>query len=310
MINNKKYYMVSKMLKKVIYILLITLMLSLSGCNGIEIEQLDSMINNNDFFETAFNENMSQGKNNVKLDLSSVSYGYVAISAYSDKRLKFQVTKDEEVYTYDIDSGGIPSIFPLQCGNGTYNFRVLENVEDSKYADIYFAEKEVCLIDEFQPYLRANDYVNYTKDSTCIQKANELAIGTDKDIDIVTNVFNYIHANIAYDNEKAKTVKTGYLPDPDGTLTEGKGICFDYASLTAAMLRSQGIPTKVIFGYVAPDNLYHAWNMFYTKESGWITVEYKSKGNEWNRLDLTFTVNEANEAFINNDRNYIDLYYY
>lgn len=227
-------------MKKAAYILYIILILSLSGCGIEDVTTVIDNVSNKDFYASSFDENMSQEENNIKLDLSSVSYGYVAISAYSDKRLKLQVTKDEEVYTYDIDSGGIPSVFPLQCGNGTYSFRVLENVVDSKYANVYFIEKEVNMVDEFQPYLRPNDYVNYTENSACVQKANELVSEAKNDMDIVRRVFNYIHENVAYDSEKAKTIKTGYLPDPDGTMNEGKGICFDYASLTAAMLRSTG----------------------------------------------------------------------
>lgn len=304
--------MVEKMFKKTICILYIISIISLCGCSKIEdvTEQIDSLIDNNSLFTATFNEELSQGNNNVKLDLSSVEQGYIAISANSDKRLKLQVTKDEEVYTYDVDSSGIPSTFPLQCGNGIYSFRLLENVEESSYASIYFAEADVKLIDEFQPYIRPNDYVNYTESSACIQKANELAQGAESETDIIIKVFNYIRENVSYDTEKAKTVQTGYLPDPDSTMNDKKGICFDYASLAAAMLRSQGIPTKVIFGYVSPDDLYHAWNMFYTKENGWVTLEYKVTTNTWNRLDITFSVQGANEAFIINNNNYMDIYYY
>ena len=39
--------------------------------------------------------------------------------------------------------------------------------------------------------------------------------------------------NISYDEEKARTVESGYLPDVDETLESGKGICFDYAALNA-----------------------------------------------------------------------------
>lgn len=51
--------------------------------------------------------------------------------------------------------------------------------------------------------------------------------------------------NVSYDNDKTYNLKqaTGYVPNPDKTLTSKKGICFDYASLGAAMLRSVGIPT-------------------------------------------------------------------
>ena len=76
------------------------------------------------------------------------------------------------------------------------------------------------------------------------------------------------------------------------------------------MLRSQGIPTKMIFGYVSPNDLYHAWNMFYTEETGWVTVSYEVKGNTGNRLDLTLSANGANDKFIGDGGNYADLYFY
>ena len=76
------------------------------------------------------------------------------------------------------------------------------------------------------------------------------------------------------------------------------------------MLRSQGIPTKMIFGYVAPNNLYHAWNMFYTPETGWVTASFQVNPNNWNRIDLTFSANGADSSFIGNGSNYSDLYNY
>jgi len=105
-------------------------------------------------------------------------------------------------------------------------------------------------------------------------------------------------------------VPSGYVPVPDETMNTGMGICFDYASLAASMLRSQGIPTKLIFGYVAPDDLYHAWNMVYTEESGWITVEFKVSEESWNRVDLTFSANGSDAKFIGNGENYADVYEY
>ena len=221
------------------------------------------------------------------IDVSAVSDGYVGVSAVSDSRLKFQVLKGEETYTYDLDGDGTPRIFPLQCGDGTYTLRVMENVTDNKYAELYSIDQDVVLTDEFQPFLRPTAYVNYTADSLCVQKANELAATANNEEDVVKAIFDYVTKNIKYDKEKAEAATTIYLPDPDETMESGKGICFDYASLTASMLRSQGIPTKVIFGYVSPDDLYHAWNMFYTEESGWVTVEFAVDPNDWNRLDLT-----------------------
>jgi len=76
------------------------------------------------------------------------------------------------------------------------------------------------------------------------------------------------------------------------------------------MLRSQGVPTKVIFGYVSPHDVYHAWNMFYTAETGWVTVGYEVKEGSWNRLDLTFSAGGADIAYIGNGEAYADLYCY
>ena len=123
-------------------------------------------------------------------------------------------------------------------------------------------------------------------------------------------IYDYVCGAIKYDTAKATSVSSGYLPDPDETLRTGKGICFDYASLAAAMLRSQGIPTKIIFGYVAPDNLYHAWNMFYTEESGWVTVSFEVSADTWTRIDLTFSAGGASDKFIGDGTHYTDVYSY
>ena len=105
-------------------------------------------------------------------------------------------------------------------------------------------------------------------------------------------------------------MKSGYLPVPDSTMSEKKGICFDYASLAASMLRSQGVPTQIIFGYVAPDDVYHAWNKFYTEDGGWTLAEFKVSGSDWNRIDLTFYANGASSKFIGDGTNYMEAYTY
>lgn len=246
----------------------------------------------------------------VQMDLSSLSEGYVAVAAVSECRLKFQVKKDEQTYNYNIASDGTPSIFPLQCGDGVYTFRVMENVTGTKYAVKCAQSAEVKLRNEFLPYLRPSDYVPYDEASRCVREAEKLAGQCQTALEVVGAVFDYICANVTYDKEKAATVQSGYMPDPDETLDSGKGICFDYAALAAAMLRSQGIPTRMIFGNVSPDDLYHAWNMFYTEESGWITVDYQVSRDSWNRLDLTFSANGTDGEFIGNGKNYTDIYIY
>lgn len=259
---------------------------------------------------SSFHEDQAQGNEQVRLDLSAMNLGYVAVSAQSEVRLKFQVIKEDITYTYDLLSDGTPSVFPLQSGDGSYTFQVLENTVETRYAPIYTADAEVTLVDEYQPFLRPSDYVSYDGNSACVKKAAELAEEAEDALGVVTEVFEYICDTVTYDTDKAANVSSGYLPVPDETLETGKGICFDYASLAAAMLRSQGIPTKVIFGYVSPDDIYHAWNMFYTEQTGWVSVSYEVKAGSWNRLDLTFSAGGAGSSFVGDGTNYADVYVY
>ena len=269
----------------------VLLLFSLAGCgaSGEETPPIENKESGSpdqhyevpEFAEAVFNEEAAESGNGAYIDVSSVAKGYVAVSAKSDRRLKFMVVTDEKYY-YDLSNEGDVSIFPLQSGDGEYIFRVMEHVSDNKYAVLFETIADVKMDDEFQPYIRTNDYASYTKESDCVVMAGEFAASSTDALDYIGKVYKYVCENV----------------------------CFDYASLTASMLRSQGIPTKVIFGYVAPDDLYHAWNMFYTKETGWVSVEFKVNEKEWTRMDLTFSANGSDQKFIGDGSNYADVYQY
>ncbi len=264
------------------------------------------------FADSAFHAEHAQGNDKVKIDLDHANQGYIGVSGQSDTGIKLQVFIGEMEYRYNVPADGTPVIFPLQEGDGTYTIKANEKVEDTKYRPLFTLDCEVKLDDEFQPFLRPSAYVDYDQDSECVKLAAQLAAGEEDALGVVGAVFEYICDNIVYDKEKAQMVQTttGYMPVLDDTLRTGKGICFDYASLVAGMLRSQGIPTKMVFGDVSPDDIYHAWNMFYTEETGWVTVKYEVKADSWNRLDLTFSANGADSSFIGDGANYLDEKYY
>lgn len=252
-----------------------------------------------------FHEEAAVGSDGVLIDTSCVSQGYVAVSAVSDKRLKFQVVYGETKYNYDLPGDGSPQSYVLQSGDGEYSFRVMQNTTADKYAQLYATTVQVTLDNELTPFLRPNQMVSYDADSACVQKAAELAAQAQNEVGAVANIYAYIRDNIDYDQQKAATVQSGYLPDPDDTFESGKGICYDYASLAAAMLRSQGIATKLITGYVAPGDLYHAWNMIWLEETGWITVTIEAPANTWERIDLTFAAG-ASSQFAGDGTSYTD----
>ena len=260
-----------------------------------------------EYHDAEYHEDDASGSSGVQVDLSCVNDGYFGVLAESSSKLKLQVFKDDETFTYDLESGK-PQIFPLQCGDGTYTIKVMENVSGNQYYELYSTSASVTLDDPHAPYVRPNAYADYDESSDCVKEAAKMAESATSEADFVNKVYNYICDNVTYDYKEAETVASGYVPDPDEVMDTGKGICFDYASLAASMLRSQGIPTKIIFGYVAPDNLYHAWNMFYTEETGWTTVEFSVDPGDWTRVDLTFSANGANSDFIGDGSNYQDVY--
>lgn len=68
------------------------------------------------------------------------------------------------------------------------------------------------------------------------------------DMDKVTAIYNYIAGHYTYDTKLANDITSGkvskYIPDTAATLNSSKGICYDLASLFAAMCRSQDHPLR------------------------------------------------------------------
>lgn len=209
----------------------------------------------------------------VTIDASHTDQGYVMIRCEpSEKRLKARIATSAQTYYYDLPGGEAYSVYPLQMGDGAYTVRVMEQVEDDLYALRYGVEIDVKLADETIPFLYPNQYVWYDANSATVQKARELARGMTDQSEIAKAFYKFVVKHMTYDNELAKTVEKGYLPSADASLASGKGICFDYAALLAVMLRSEGIPTRVLIGTVTPENLYHAWNSVFL-EGKWVWMD-------------------------------------
>ncbi len=243
----------------------------------------------------------------------------------STKGLKVKIIKIDTdgkegmFYTYDLNNKGNWETYPLQMGNGKYTVKVLENISGTKYAVVQTQSIEIKLSSDFVPYLKATQLINYTDASKAIAKAKELTKDCKTDNDKLAAIYKYIVDTVVYDYDKANKVKAGelngYVPVIDVILDGKKGICFDYSSLLAAMLRSQGIPTKLVMGYVAPNNLYHAWNEVYLSGQGWVKVNGSIyfDGKTYSRMDSTFSAGDTkgkNSTFVNTAKNYSKKYEY
>jgi hypothetical protein len=258
------------------------------------------------------NGTVSYGNDIVSIDASNTNNGYVMVQYKGAvPKVKLQITiPDSTVYTYSLTPGSYET-FPFTGGDGTYQLNVLENVKDDLYALSFSQEIEVTIGDEFKPFLYPNQYVWFTESSKVVELGKELSDKSTDDISYVQNVYHYVIENISYDYDIAENTPTSYLPDLDKALERGKGICFDYASLMAAMLRSQSIPTKLEVGYSGP--AYHAWISVYLQEIGWVDNIIKFDGENWSLMDPTLAANNNSKAvgkYIGDGSNYILKYSY
>lgn len=249
----------------------------------------------------------------AEIDYSNITDGYVMtrFTASTAKRLKVQVAGPTTTYTYDLPTGSWAT-FPLSDGNGNYKVTVLENTTDTKYAAVVSVSFQATLTDEFAPFLRPNQYVDYGGAENTVKKAAELTKDVTDPLVKVEKIYDFVVGNLSYDKSKAETVKSGYLPVLDTVLSTKKGICFDYASLMAGMLRSQGVPCKLVVGYAG--STYHAWINVWTEETGWIDGVIFFDGTSWQRMDPTFASSgnssESIMKYIGDGSNYTVKYLY
>ncbi len=266
--------------------------------------------------EASFDAASAIGSVGASIDVSHCNEGYVGASATSRSHLKFLVEKDGSTYSYDLPQDGTPIICPLTQGDGAYTLRIMQNTEENNYIELYRTDTQVTLESEFDPYLHPNVYCSYAANSACVKKARSLVKHAKTQGDAVEAICTWIVKNVTYDDDKAAKLKggSGYIPNPDSTLSTKNGICFDYASLGAAMLRCQGIPAKIVTGYVSPDNIYHAWIMVYI-DGTWQSAQFSVEKNTWSRVDLTFAAgqvgaSDGQEQKVGDGKDYSDRYVY
>lgn len=213
-------------------------------------------------------------KSGTTIDASHADQGYIMVKQKkTGKKLKMRISLGSETLTYDLNSDGEYEVFPLQLGSGKYKVQIYSQVSGNKYSAVSSLSFKAEVADETFPFLYPNQYVNYDADTLAIAQAEALCGQLSGAREKFDAVYQYVTTHIVYDYIRALTVKTGYLPDLDDVYTQRKGICFDFASLMACMLRTQGVSTKVVIGYA--DQTYHAWNEVYI-DGAWVRCDATS----------------------------------
>ena len=251
-------------------------------------------------------ENIIYSENGFTIDVSNSNQGYIGVKqSYENSNSKVKVVKDDEVYYYDLLSQDNYEFLPLQMGSGNYEISFLKNTSGNRYSSAFSETLNIHLSSEFMPFLYPNQYVNYNSNSYCALKSIEICRESKSELESLQLIYNYILINLNFDYSRLNDSDENYIPDIDYILKTGKATCFDYAASLTAMLRVQGIPSKLIIGTTEPKGLNHAWVEAYMNNEGYLAENlYMSQG--WNIVDPTFASSgEYNiEEYISNSANY------
>ena len=252
------------------------------------------------------------------IDYSCASEGYITAQYASnpDKRCVLQVFADYRSQRFTLPSDGTAKVIPLCFGDGAYRVIMYRQISGDTYSTLMTASFYAELRDEHLPFLYPNTYCEFTAESRCVNVAKKVCKGKKTDFDKFESIYWYVLNNIEYDKQFAGEVRAGehkfWIPNPDDVINSGKGICWGYASLTAAMCRAVDIPCKICVGYVGSQ--YHAWTEVYLEHSGEIHgLKYES--GKYNLTDLTF-LDSANTQtipaivdYMQQNGNYVTEYY-
>jgi len=180
------------------------------------------------------------------------------------KGTKIQAIIEKDEYGNDIATFNVDPI-----NQNAYDFHINANVK---------AENKIVLsktkYDLNKPITDNNMYLEPTKNiqsnrSEIISVANAIKTSNDAITEIV-EITNWVHQNVTYD-----TAYSDVVEDSVTVLSTRRGVCDEFANLTAALLRARGIPTRYVSGYANSTLSWdaHAWLEAYVPGYDWIPVD-------------------------------------
>ena len=234
----------------------------------------------------------------VVIDTSRATQGVVSVQLTTPvtKTTKVRIEKESQIYDYNLPNNDVAT-FPLQSGAGTYKITVAENVSGTTYRVVKTQSVTVDYLDDRQVFTKSIQLINFNGQMVSIAELNGLVANMTTDKEKIQTIYKYIVSNFKYDLNKVEEVTTNsaYIPVLDRVYAAKKGICYDYASLFAAILRANNIPTKLDMGYFTQVNAYHAWNEVLV-DGTWMIIDttYDSQALEHK---LSFSMLKDNKEF-------------
>ena len=164
----------------------------------------------------------------------------------------------------------ITSIVAL-ASSGVTSSSIVETDKDELPKE-KFGWEELCseaVIDRYDEYLAPS---LYTPSSRRMARVGERIAKYHDPQQAIVEAANWVHNELSY-----VPGTTGVHSSGLDALREGKGVCQDFAHLTLILLRSMGIPSRYVSGYLHPnakakvgdtiDGQSHAWIQAWT--GGW-----------------------------------------
>lgn len=232
-------------------------------------------------------------------DVSTAKYGYILVKGLeTDAKQRCVVRSGTYSHTFALARGKI-HVIPVTFA-GDYSVMAAEQMPGRGAYTIRWKESfSVPGLDPLEPFLQSTEIVSW-RGTKAAEKAASLCAGSKTDSEKIGAVYRYVIDALFYDQDKAGSVQSGYVPDLDAVMDSGRAICYDYAALMAGMLRSQDVPCKLVMGYIETKDqtqAYHAWVSAYDRASG-----------RWVRYDPTSMSHTSNPAkmaqYVSDDANY------
>ena len=193
-------------------------------------------------------------KGSLTIDYTHMDQGYVMVRAQaSDERMKLTVEHGSDSLLYSMNNEGKYETIPLQYGSGEYTFSLWTAgaADSDRYKKNGTITLKCSIPDENSCFLYPNQYVNYSADSPVVEKAGKLCKGLKDPEEITRTVCDYIQYAFVYDFVKTVTADKEQLPDIETAWKEKSGTGWDLSAVTCAMLRSRGVPAKLVIGTVS-----------------------------------------------------------
>ncbi|MBC7429232.1 MAG: transglutaminase domain-containing protein [Bacteriovorax sp.] len=210
-------------------------------------------------------------------------YFFSKDTAADSKWVMLNVSKEnrKEQILLPVKDGRVSADIYLRYGPGVYDIAVSESKLAGKYDGGYYVGQAIKLENTDKrdvSFLLPSDLVQ-SDNAQIMLLARTITADSVDELDAAKKIHKYVATNVKYDfaSYKDESYKAKAF-DAVTTLKNLTGVCSGYSNLYAALLRSIGIRTKIIYGigYITKTQTGdHAWNEIFIN-------------NEWKSVDVTW----------------------